>query len=82
MLAFRKGKYFFVARLKVISIKKCYDKIFWMVIESPSSLNNAVISFLIQSSLGPFALFIVASPSCLYKLALLLLIMVLNLFNK
>ena len=47
-----------------------------MVIESTSSLNNAIISFLIMSSFGPFALSIAASPSFLYKATLLLSVIV------
>ena len=49
-----------------------------MVIESPFFLNNAIISFLILSSFGPFELFIAASPSFFYKPTLLLSIAVLN----
>ena len=78
LLAFQKGEYFFVARLKVTSKKSVSIRFVSMVIESPSSLNNAIISFLILSSFGPFALFIAASPSSLYKPTLLLSITVLN----
>ena len=63
LLAFRKGKYFFVARLKVTSKKSVSITFVLILIESPSSLNNGIISFLILSSFGPFALFIAASPS-------------------
>ena len=78
MLAFRKGNYFFLAKLKVTSKKSVSIRFVSMVIESPSSLNNAIISFLILSSFEPFALFIAASPSPLYKPTLLLSITVLN----
>ena len=77
MLAFRNGKYFFFARLNVTSKKSVSIRFVSMLIESPS-LNNAVISFLILSSFEPFALFIAASPSPLYKPTLLLSITVLN----
>ena len=78
MLAFRKGNYFFLVKLKVTSKKSVSIRFVSMVIESPSSLNNAIISFLILSSFEPFALFIAASPSPLYKPTLLLSITVLN----
>ena len=40
LLALRKGKYLFVARLKVTSKKSVSIRFVSMVIESPSSLNN------------------------------------------
>ena len=45
LLAFRKGKYFFVARLKVTSKKSVSIRFVSMVIESPSSLNNEFLEF-------------------------------------
>ena len=78
LIAFRKGKYFFVARLKVTYKKSVWIRFVTMVIESPSSLNNAIISFLILSSFEPFELLIAARPSSLYKPTLLLSIAVLN----
>ena len=41
------------------------------VIDSPSYLHKLIISFLNLSTLGPLALFIMASPSSLYKPTLL-----------
>ena len=72
MLAFPKGKYFLVSKLKVTRKKYVSIRLVSMVIESSSSLNNAIVSFLIMSSFGPFALSIAASPSFLYKATLLL----------
>ena len=67
-----------VVRLEVTSKKYVSIRFVSMVIESPSSLNNAIISFLPLPSFGPFALFIAASPSSLYQPTLLLSIRVLN----
>ena len=67
LLAFRKEKYFFVVRLKATSKKSVSIRFISMLIESPSPTNNVIISFLILSSFGPFALFIAAIPSSLYK---------------
>ena len=61
MLTFRKEKYLFAARLKLISKKCTLLRFLSMMIENPSFLNYAVTSFLILSSFGPFLLFIVAS---------------------
>ena len=79
--AFQKGKHFFAARLRVISKKPVSIRIVLVMIESPSSLNNAII-FVILSSFGPFALIIAASSSSLYKPRLHLSITVLNGFRK
>ena len=82
LLAFRKGKYLSVSRLKVTSKKSILIRFVLMVIETPSSLNNTIISFLILSSFRSFPLFIAASSSSLYKPTPLLPITVPNQCNK
>ena len=73
-----KEKYFFFCwRLKVISRKCVLLKFVSMMVESHSSLNNTIASFLILSRFRPFTLFIAASPLSLYKPTLLLWLTVL-----
>ena len=66
--------------LKVTSKKPISIRFHSRVIESPSSLNNTIIYFLILSNFGLFA--IAANPSSLYKPTLLLSITTPNRFNK
>ena len=81
-LAFPRGQYFSVARLKITSKKLVWIRLVSMVIENTSCGNNAMIFFLILLSLGLFALFIAASPPSLYKPTALLSIAILDWFNK
>ena len=60
-------KYFSVMMFKITFKKFVSIRFVLMVTENPSSLNNAIISFLILTSFEQFALFIAASPSSLYK---------------
>ena len=78
MLVFRKGKYFFAPKFNVTSKKSVSIRFVSKVVESPSFLNIAIISFLILSNFGPFALFSTANPLTLYKPTLLLSITVPN----
>ena len=77
-----KKKFFSVARLKISSKKSVSIRLVLMVIDSPSSLNNAIRPFLILSKIRLFALFIASSLSSLYKPTPLISITVLNRFNK
>ena len=61
-------KYFSVMMFKITFKKFVSIRFVLMVTENPSSLNNSITSFLILTSFGPFALFIAASPSFLYKI--------------
>ena len=74
--AVSKGKYFSLARLKITSKKSVSIEFISMAIESPS-LHNAMISSLILSSFGSFALLLQPAHG-LYKPTLLLSISVLN----
>ena len=64
--------------MKVISRKCVLLKFVSMMVESPSSLNDTIASFLILSRFRPFALFIAASPLSLYEPTLLLSLIVLK----
>ena len=65
LFGFLKGKYFSVFRLKETSKKSVSMRFVSIVIDSPSSLNKLIMSFLNLSPLGPLALYTMASPSSL-----------------
>ena len=71
LFGFLKGKYFPVFKFKEISKKSVSMRFVSIVIDSPSSLNKLIMSFLNLSTLGPLALCTMASPSSLYKPTLL-----------
>ena len=82
IVVFPKGKNFFVTRLNVTSKKSVLIRFIQIVIESLSSLNNAIMVSIILSSFGPFALFIAASLLSLYKPTPILSVTVFNRFNS
>ena len=65
LFGFLKGKYFPVFKLKETSKKSVSMRFVSIVIDSPSSLNKLIMSFLNLSPLGPLALYTMASPSSL-----------------
>ena len=77
-----KGKYLFVARLKVAPTKSVSIGFVLMGIGSPFSLNSAIMAVLILSSFWQFALLIASSSSPLYKPATFWSTTVLHRFNK
>ena len=71
LFGFLKGKYFPVFKLKETSEKSVSMRFVSIVIDSPSSLNKLIMSFLNLSTLGLLALCTMASPSSLHKPTLL-----------
>ena len=71
LFGFLKGKYFPIFKLKETSKIFVSMRFVSIVIDSPSSLNKLILSFLNLSTLGPLALCTMASPSSLYKSTLL-----------
>ena len=71
LFGFLKGKYLPVFKLKETSKKSVSKRFVSIVIDSHSSWNKLIMSFLNLSSLGPLALCTMASPLSLYKLTLL-----------
>ena len=71
LFGFLKGNYFPVFKLKETSKKFVSMRFESIAIDSPSSLNKLILSFLNLSTLGPLALCTMASPSSLYKPTLL-----------
>ena len=67
LFGFLKGKYFPVFKLKETSKTSVSMRFVSIVIDSPSSLNKLIMSFLNLSTLGPLALCTMASPSSLYR---------------
>ena len=71
LFGFLKGKYLPVFKLKETSKKSVSKRFVSIVIDSHSSWNKLIMSFLNLSSLEPLALCTMASPSSLYKPTLL-----------
>ena len=71
LFGFLKGKYFPVFKLKGTPKKSVSTKLVSILIDSPSSLNKLIMSFLNLSTLGPLALCTITSPSPLWKYTLL-----------
>ena len=67
LFGFLKGKYFPVFKLKETSKRSVSMRFVSIVIDSPSSMNKLIMSFLNLSTLGPLALCTMASPSSLYR---------------
>ena len=65
LFGFLRGKYFPVFELKEISKKSVSKRFVSIVIDSPSSLNKLILSFLNLSPLGPLDLYTMASQSSL-----------------
>ena len=63
LFGFLKGKYFPVSKLKETSKKSVSMRFVSIVIDSPSSLNKLIMSFLNLLTLGPLVLCTMASPS-------------------
>ena len=71
LFGFLKEKFFPVFKLKETTKKSVSMRFVSIVIDSPSSLNKLIMSFLNLPTLEPLALRTMASPSSLYKPTLL-----------